>query len=118
MPKLPGAAGLSWLQEVILEYLQAQTARTERVGRRYDDQELLARVRSWGVHWYPSRIWEGPTAWTPTERAGFSRALERLEQRGLVERKNRQNPASSRTTYVRLTTRGRSIAKWLRKSSS
>jgi DNA-binding PadR family transcriptional regulator len=73
---------------------------------------LLARVQEWGVDWDPSR---GQDSWTPTDRAVVSRALRRLEQRGLVERKNEQTDNPARTTNVRLTARGREVANRLTK---
>jgi DnaB-like helicase N terminal domain len=106
--------GLSRLQKDILRDVWEETVRVERVLETKGMTGLLARVQYWGIEWYPSR---GHDRWTPTDRAVVSRALRRLEQRGLVERKNECTGQPGRTTNVRLTERGREIAKQLTFSS-
>jgi hypothetical protein len=103
-------ARLSQLQKVILDAIWSETSRLETTLEPRGESGLLARVREWGVEWHPS-LWND--TWTPTDRAVLSRALRRLEQRGLVERKNERTGKSTRTTHVRLTERGREVAKWL-----
>ena len=105
-------ARLSQLQKVLLEVVWDETRRLETTLEARGEQGLLARVRCWGVEWYPSRWLDGST---PADRAVVSRALRRLEQRGLVERKNQRTGKPGRTTNVRLTDRGREIAKRLTK---
>jgi hypothetical protein len=120
MPRLPGAARLSRLQKTILRYLRDETADWERYFQVHGEHDGLVWLQHWGCPWSPRYIrytTQGDTTtWTPTDRAVFSRALHRLEQRGLVERKNDRTGMSRRTTTVRLTKRGREIAKRLRKS--
>jgi DNA-binding HxlR family transcriptional regulator len=101
-------ARLSRLQKGILGIVWAETCRLEAALEARGQRGLLARVRSWGVDWSPSR---GQASWTPADRAVVSRALRRLEQGGLVERKNEQTGNPARTTNVRLTARGREGAK-------
>ena len=103
-------ARLSQLQKTILELVWAETYRLETALEARGQRGLLARVQDWGVDWAPTR-WADP--WTPADRAVISRALRRLEQRGLVERKNEVTNTPRRTTNVRLTDRGREVAKRL-----
>ena len=105
-------ARLSQLQKVLLEAVWDETCRLETTLEARGEQGLLARVRYWGVEWYPSR-WLDDSM--PADRAVVSRALRRLEQRGLVERKNQRTGKSGRTTNVRLTNWGLEIAKRLTK---
>jgi hypothetical protein len=105
-------ARLSQLQKALLEVVWDETSRLETTLEARGEHGLLARVRYWGVEWYPSR-WAD--RWTPADRAVVSRALRRLEQRGFVERKNERTGQPGRTTNVRLTDRGREVAKWLTK---
>ena len=102
------AARLSGLQRAILLYL-AQ----ERIAGRTMAQ------------WQPSRWY--PT-WSPSNRAVFSRALHRLEARGLILRQNQRaavpgswtgyrrsvtDPFMKRTTTIELTPIGREVAERL-----
>jgi hypothetical protein len=103
-------ARLSWLQKAILAAVWAGTSSLETDLEVRGQHDLLARVQYWGVEWYPRQWLE---RWTPADRAVFSRALRRLEQRGLVERKNARTVESTCTTHVRLTERGREVAKRL-----
>jgi DNA-binding MarR family transcriptional regulator len=72
--------------------------------------EVRQRTRLVDVPWTPSHglypMAEHPH-WTPADRAVVSRALRRLEQRGLLRRTN------ARTTHVRLTSRGGKVLKRL-----
>jgi hypothetical protein len=105
-------ARLSQLQKVILGIVWDETVRLETDLTARGQHRLLARVQYWGVEWHPGRYMDD---WTPADRAVFSRSLRRLEQRGLVERKNERTGESTRTTNVRLTDRGREVAKRLTK---
>jgi hypothetical protein len=110
-----GEAHLSISQKEILLYVWRETSRREKVFKARGDHNLLARLQYWGIEWYPSLVFQwGYEPWSPTDRAVCSRSLRRLEQRGLVERKNERTGASRRTTNVRLTGRGRKIAKQIR----
>lgn len=113
-------SGLSRLQRYLLLWTLEQTEWKEAHGSR--------EVVFWGVAYYPSRIWPG---WTKSQRVAASRALVRLEQRGLVVRDNpsttllvghgalgrarrsTNEPAPKRATTVRLTEAGRAEAQWL-----
>jgi hypothetical protein len=71
--------------------------------------------REEGMDWCPRRIigvdrWE-IIPWGPRERTDASRALRRLEQRGLVERIPFNG--SQRTRVVRFTPRGRKVGRRL-----
>jgi hypothetical protein len=79
--------------------------------------------RHWGVHWQPSK---GASYWSRSDAARLSRALTRLEQRGLVESHNvvsgdnvgqdwgRYGPLKKRRrTHVKLTEPGKNVAKQL-----
>jgi hypothetical protein len=103
---------LSQFQKAILGIVWDETVRLETELTARGEHGLLARVQFWGVEWYPSR-WLDP--WTPAGSAVVSRTLRRLEQRGLVERKNERSGQSTRTTNVRLTDRGREVTKRLTK---
>ena len=69
-------------------------------------------VEIWGIHWTPSR-WHQD--WTASDRASVSRALKRLEGRGLVLRTNDWG-GDRRTNHVRLTEQGRQEAERLTKA--
>lgn len=93
--------GLSRLQRHILTWLRVQTPHPGD--------------REWGIRWRP--------AGTASDRAAFSRALKRLEVRGLIMRQNiiRGDPVTGRfrtsasdphgrATHVVLTDRGERVA--------
>jgi DNA-binding MarR family transcriptional regulator len=103
-------ARLSPLQKAILRAVWTETVRLERALAARGAHRLLARGQSWGVDWEPSREQE---RWTPVARATVSRALRRLEQRGLVEHTNPQTGTPGRPIRVRLTERGREVAERL-----
>jgi hypothetical protein len=103
-------ARLSGLQKTILSIVWAETSSLETDLEASGRHDLLAQVRYWDVDWHPSQWLD---IWTPADRAVFSRALRRLEQCGLVERKNAWTVESIRTTHVRLTERGCEVAKRL-----
>jgi DNA-binding MarR family transcriptional regulator len=63
----------------------------------------------WGVPWRSTR------SATPAVRAAVSRALKRLEQRGLVVRSN-QVSGGPWTTHVKLTEIGRTVAETVNKT--
>src|SRR5688500_8040526 len=75
MPKADSK--LSHLQKHLLYYL----------ARRHAAQEARNDIRglAWGAYW--------KVGGTPAERAAYSRALRRLEQRGLVLRQNETSGA-------------------------
>jgi hypothetical protein len=109
--------GLSYLQKDILVWLWRTTRHTEEHGNDFSRSE----ARIWGVRWSPGK---GQSVWEPSDRVCFSRALRRLEQRGLALRKNDisggQNPngrphAKPRTTRALLTDTGREVAERLTK---
>ena len=84
---------LSEHQRVILRHLLSETL----------EQGLLSVAIPWAPsHWYG--------AWTRADAAAVSRALRRLERRGLVERLPARPAGATRTTHVRLTDRGRAVA--------
>jgi hypothetical protein len=104
-------ARLSQLQKKILRCVYARTIRDETWAKGTGETWRIKHVEYWGIEWYPSK---GQRAWTPSNRAVMSRALRRLEQRGLVERRNRiSGEESGRTVNVHLTDRGREVAKRL-----
>jgi hypothetical protein len=94
-------AGLSGLQRRILRQLQAQAA---GIGASCDVRaQVILDVL--GVPWRPRA---GRKRWTAAQRASHSRALRRLERRGLLVRVQRGCQATGRrTTHVRLWPRGR-----------
>jgi hypothetical protein len=90
-------AGLSRLQRRILRQLQAQAAGISGSG----DMRAQVVLDVFGVPWRPRA---GRQRWTATQRASYSRALRRLERRGLLLRVRRGYQATSgRTLYVRMT---------------
>jgi hypothetical protein len=91
---VPPEPRLSELQRTILRHICGETAGVEGAV----------------TPWAPS-AWLGP--WTPADAAAFSRALRRLERRGLVERLPARPAGATRTTAVRLTDRGRAVAQHL-----
>jgi len=93
---VPPEPRLSELQRVILRHLWSET--------------LEGGVLSAQIPWAPSD-WLGP--WTRADAAAASRALHRLERRGLVERLPARPAGARRTTHVRLTDRGRTVAEHL-----
>jgi hypothetical protein len=89
-------AHLSRLQRRLLRQLQAQEAWIWACG----DARAQVALFAWGVPWRPGAPY---VRWTASRRAAYSRALRRLEQRGLLlrVRRGRKRP-SRRTTHVRL----------------
>jgi hypothetical protein len=89
-------ARLSRLQRRILRQLRAQMAWIQAHGNARAQVVLFV----WGVPW---RLSAHAPRWTAAKRAAYSRALGRLEQRGLLLRVRRGRKATShRTTHVRL----------------
>lgn len=114
--------GLSALQADILRYVLSNTQHIEENG----SDNYRWEVAYWGIHWRP--FGDGhPNA---SERASMSRALRRLDARGLVQRRNshsgdrhqerqdRERPAVTRTICVKLTEEGRSVAERLTKETT
>ena len=103
--------GLSKLQKTILCWLLEQYKHIESTGEK---------ISVWGIDWNPSGRWYSlyhrQNHWTATKRADVSRALRRLEQRGLVIRKNSVSDGM-RTTDVLLTTTGREVSERLTKNN-
>jgi hypothetical protein len=94
--KAQGEARLSWLQQRILLRLSAMTAQIRTAGTA----EAKAALTSLGVRWNPGL---NDPRWTPAKRAACSRSLRRLEQQGLIRRRNQGNaPTIKRTTHVQL----------------
>jgi hypothetical protein len=93
---VPPEPRLSEHQRVILRHLCSEAI-----------EEGLVSV---AIPWAPSH-WYG--AWTRADAAAFSRALRRLERRGLVERLPARPSGATRTTHVRLTARGWEVAQWI-----
>lgn len=112
-------------QDILLDLLRETNRQIHRSGK----------PSAWGVWWY-NRIPQwlrqgyGPKSQTAAYRASLSRALKRLEERGLVVRQNcihgfpghpegragrvsKVDPAPKRTTNVVLTAEGRAIAERL-----
>jgi len=106
MAKRPAVAEarLSRLQRRILRQLQAQAAWIRVCG----DARAQVALFAWGIPWRPGAPY---VHWTASRRAAYSRALRRLEQRGLLLRvqRGRRRP-SRRTTHVRLLTRQEDVA--------
>jgi hypothetical protein len=93
MAKRPPAA------EARLSRLQAQEAWIRVCG----DARAQVALFAWGIPWRPGAPY---VRWTASRRAAYSRALRRLEQRGLLLRVRRgRRRTSRRTTHVRLLTR-------------
>jgi hypothetical protein len=99
-------ARLSRLQRRLLRQLQAQEAWIRACG----DARAQVALFAWGIPWRPGAPY---ARWTASRRAAYSRALRRLEQRGLLlrVRRGRTRP-SRRTTHVRLLTRWEAVAPW------
>lgn len=98
-------SGLSVLQKEVLTFLYRETLVLDERGSN--------RARYWGVRWRPH-------AETPTAQAALSRAVRRLEQRGLLVRKNERTggnrngrPIPWRTTHLQLTAEGKQTAERL-----
>jgi hypothetical protein len=89
-------AHLSRLQQRILRQLRVQMAWIHAHGNARAQVVLFV----WGVPWRPGAY---HARWTNAKRAAYSRALRRLERRGLLLRVRRGRKATSRrTTHVRL----------------
>jgi hypothetical protein len=106
--------GLSELQKRILLYVNEQIY--EQVYPYGDGHTLV----SWlGGYWsnetirpkiLPETARHGYSIWTPSQRAAVSRAVRRLEQRGLIERHKRNLWSPNRQTYeICLTDNGREL---------
>lgn len=111
MDAIKGASKLSRQQRHILDVLWEQTTYIEGHGNEF----AKAMLNYWGVRWYPAK---GFDDWKRSDSATISRALRRLEHRGLVERKNEISDRVGRTTRVKLTAAGIAIAKRLTKTQS
>jgi hypothetical protein len=101
MAKRPSVAEarLSRLQRRLLRQLRAQEAWIWACG----DARAQVALFAWGVPWRPGAPY---VRWTAAKRAAYSRALRRLEQRGLLLRVRRgRGRTRRRTTHVRLLTR-------------
>jgi hypothetical protein len=102
--------GLSDKQRVVLGWLAKAERDLDTRGSHLQRRELFG----FGVPWYM----RSRNGITPVERASDSRALARLERRGLLLRQNsgtgkaRVSPDQphNRTTHVRLTADGRRAA--------
>jgi hypothetical protein len=89
-------ARLSRLQRRILRQLRAREAWIWASG----DGRAQIALFAWGIPWRPGAHY---ARWTASRRAAYSRALQRLEQRGLLLRVRRgRQRRSRRTTHVRL----------------
>lgn len=101
---------LSEQQRVVLRWLHRQEYRLETLGSPVQRRDL----HGFGVPWQ-DRCAEGGI--TPVERASDSRALARLERRGLILRQSIRRARQSadephgRTTHVQLMPAGRIVAK-------
>jgi uncharacterized protein YfaT (DUF1175 family) len=98
------AARLSAQQQHILRCVYAYEERVRAAGT--DDQQ--AWLAAWGM---PLRQRHGPD-WTRADSAILSRSLARLEERGLIIRRNAVSERN-RTTHILLTEAGREVAKRL-----
>lgn len=106
---------LSQQQKDLLRYLLTQTEKKEKeLAGLPEDHPACVELRFWGVPW--------GTEGTRSEQAVLSRALARLEARGLLLRQcgsstngrsSTAEPPPPRTTSVTLTALGREIAKRL-----
>ena len=99
----PGGPKLSWWERELL--LHVRRVELERDGDRF-----------WGLCWRPGRF---VANYRPGTRVTVSRAVRRLERRGLALRQNRgwndlrrkaADPAPRRMTDLSLTTEGRTLA--------
>jgi hypothetical protein len=99
-------ARLIWLQRGILRRLGAMAARIRVDGT----VEARAELAAWGVPWDPG---VNDPRWTPAKRAACARSFKRLEQRGLVLRRNRRAPVRRRTTHILLLPRGEAVVQRL-----
>jgi hypothetical protein len=74
--------------------------------------QTVKQMREEGMDWTPRYLYtDGTERWTPKARASVSRALSRLEARGLVERVLFDH--THRTRLIRFTPRGRTVARRL-----
>jgi hypothetical protein len=101
-----GRVVLSPLQRQILLKIGEMVLRIKVHG----SAEGKAALNTWGIPWRPST---GDARWTPSQRSAWSRSLRRLEQRGLVLRRNWRNPHGRRTTHIVLSQDGEAVAQWL-----
>ena len=85
-------------QQRILLWLYGYVEQREKRG-----DDLAVRILTEGVSWTPEQ-------YTPAGRASLSRSLERMEQRGLLERIRPRG----RTVRVKLTAVGRMFARQFR----
>lgn len=99
---------LSRLQKKILEVIWEHTTYIEAHGNDFAKKML----NIWGVSWYPAK---GYDDWSRSDSASISRALHRLQARGLVERNNDITDNRQRTTRVKLTPAGIEVVKRLTK---
>ncbi len=82
--------GLSYLQVDILTHLLEVYDWVDQHGNDFAKRE----VYHWGVRWYPSKIWDWsdwPDGYSRSVAAAVSRAVVRLEKRGLVLRNNNKS---------------------------
>jgi hypothetical protein len=113
--------GLSMFQESLLRCLLARENYILEHGNSFWKNE----IKVWGIPWKVREIFG---KWTPSLAASASRALRRLENRGLVLRQNGwggcpdtgetrkdKTDAHDRTTQVLLTEEGREFAERLTK---
>lgn len=99
---------LSRQQKGILEVIWERTTYIEAHGNDFEK----GMVECWGIPWYPAK---GQEDWTRSDSAIISRALHRLEARGLLERNNDITNNRRRATRVKLTPAGIEVAKRLTK---
>src|SRR5258708_31644639 len=110
-------AGLSDTQANILRYALRRYQWVETHG----NESSRRQAAMWGIPWCPWRKDDRPNG---SDRASVSRALRRLESRGLVQRRNdyrgdrwQESPDDNgvrfRTLQVKLTAEGRKVAERL-----
>ena len=107
----PRTARLSKLQRWILRWIAWWSREKDRAAETRSDQELLWL---YGPAWRPSRWVEH--SWSRTMSASVSRALRRLEGRGLIRRTNylREDEPWRRAWGVALTWRGKEAVRLLK----
>ena len=116
-PLADGPDQLSRWQHMVLRYLAYGEALIREQGTTADREAFAL----WGMLWQPTRV---GAVQTPSQRAALSRAVRRLERRGLVLRQNwrrrplrarlsHADPGPGRTTHLELTPAGYQLAQRL-----
>lgn len=107
-PPAPDPDDFSELQREIVVHIWKQDERlSEEIAALPPDDWYRGHLERRGVRWDPNTL-DGDL--TPSKRVSISRALRRLQHRGIVSRENDTGRGGNRTTRVELTDIGRLLA--------